>query len=136
MKDVEQYTVRLRVRDYECDYQGIVNNAVYLNYLEHARHVYLKNRSIRVIDLAQQGINLVVVRIEIDYKQALRSGDTFGIGVELERLSRVRFVFNQQIYRLPSEQLAVRARTITTAVNPRGRPFAPKVIEKLFSEQL
>jgi acyl-CoA thioester hydrolase len=135
MKDGEQYTVRLRVRDYECDYQGIVNNAVYLNYLEHARHVYLNNRNIHVIDLAQQGINLVVVRIEIDYKQSLRSGDTFGIGVNLERLSRVRFVFMQQIYRLPSEQLVVQARIITTAVNPRGRPFVPKVIEHLFSEQ-
>ncbi|MBU2223338.1 MAG: acyl-CoA thioesterase, partial [Gammaproteobacteria bacterium] len=30
------FSVDFKVRDYECDMQGIVNNAVYFNYLEHA----------------------------------------------------------------------------------------------------
>ena len=40
------YTVKMSVRDYECDLQGIVNNAVYQNYLEHARHLYLQSKGI------------------------------------------------------------------------------------------
>ena len=39
-KDV--FKVDFTVRDYECDLQGIVNNAVYQNYLEHARHFIFK----------------------------------------------------------------------------------------------
>ena len=39
--DAATLEVDLEVRNYECDLQGIVNNAVFLNYLEHARHQYL-----------------------------------------------------------------------------------------------
>ena len=64
MKDF-QSEVELEVRDYECDMSGIVNNAVYLNYLEHARHKFLKSKEIQYADWAQNGIHLVVIRIEL-----------------------------------------------------------------------
>ena len=35
------YELAFSVRDYECDLQGIVNNAVYQNYYEHPRHQLL-----------------------------------------------------------------------------------------------
>ena len=65
------------VRDYECDMQGIVNNAVYLNYLEHTRHRFLLQAGCDFASLHPQGIDPVVKRMEIDYKQSLRSGDKF-----------------------------------------------------------
>ena len=34
MKALEPYRLKFKVRDYECDMQGIVNNSVYQNYLE------------------------------------------------------------------------------------------------------
>jgi acyl-CoA thioesterase FadM len=39
-----QFRLDFEVRDYECDLQGIVNNAVYQNYLEHTRHEFLKQK--------------------------------------------------------------------------------------------
>ena len=60
-----QFKLELAVRDYECDFQGIVNNAVYQNYLEHARHLFIKQCGIDFITLSKQGINLVVVRVEM-----------------------------------------------------------------------
>ena len=66
-----------KVRDYECDIQGIVNNSVYQNYLEHARHEFLLSRNVSFAELAQQGTHLVVVRAELDYKAPLKSGDCF-----------------------------------------------------------
>jgi len=41
-----QFKQNFQVRDYECDLQGIVNNAVYLHYLEHTRHEFLKQSGI------------------------------------------------------------------------------------------
>ena len=66
---MENYPFKLtfEVRDYECDLSGIVNNAVYQHYLEHARHKYLRTRRLDFAALEEQGITLVVVRIEMDF---------------------------------------------------------------------
>ncbi len=139
------FSLPLSVRDYECDFQGIVNNAVYLNYLEHTRHKYARSVGLDVVDLAKKDINIVVVRTEIDYKGSLRSGDAFVVGVNVQRLSRVRFVFEQEIYRLGrnpeedakdtgsiKEKLILQARVIATAVNKNGRPIMPPEVDALF----
>jgi len=112
----------MAVRDYECDLQGVVNNAVYQNYLEHARHEYLKSIGINFAALAAQKINLVVVRVEIDFKASLTSGDRFVVEVRPEKLSPVRIGFRQTICRLPDRKVAIQAQVIGTALNERGRP--------------
>ena len=114
------------VRDYECDLQGIVNNAVYQNYLEHARHQFLKSAGLDFAELSTQGVNLVVVRIELDYLFPLRSGDRFRVGVETEPVSRLRFAINQNIQRLPDEKPILRGRIIASGIDNRGRPHLPK----------
>ena len=131
MKD-NIFTIEMAVRDYECDIQGIVNNAVYQNYLEHARHEYLKSIGIDFADYTKQGINLVVVRAEIDYKQPLQSGDVFKVGVRMERESRIKFAFIQEIHRLSDNQKAIQAKIIGTAIGDNGRPTLPEALEKYF----
>jgi acyl-CoA thioester hydrolase len=103
-----------------------VNNAVYQNYLEHARHEYLKSTGIDFAALAAEGINLVVTRVEIDYKTSLVSGDRFVVEVRPERISPVRIGFRQDIYRLPDRKTAIRALVTGTALNAKGRPQMPK----------
>jgi acyl-CoA thioester hydrolase len=112
--------LKLAVRDYECDLQGIVNNAVYLHYLEHARHEYLKSRGVDFADCHARGIDLVVARIRIDYKRALASGDEFVVQSRLERQKQVKFVFYQDIYSLPEHQLVIRAR-VTAVCRINGK---------------
>ena len=68
------FEIQLKVRDYECDIQGIVNNAVYQSYLEHARHEYLQSKSISFKQLTEAGKILMVSRIEMDFKRPLTSG--------------------------------------------------------------
>ncbi len=121
-----QFTLEFDVRDYECDMEGIVNNAVYQNYLEHTRHVFLKQQHIDFAEMTRKGIHLVVVRVEIDYKYPLHAGDRFVVGLNMERASRVRFGFRQDMYRLPDEQPIINAYVLGTALNERGRPFLPE----------
>lgn len=126
------YQVEMSVRDYECDIQGIVNNAVYQNYLEHARHEYLKHMGINFTELALQGVNLVVVRIELDYKLPLRSGDEFYVTVNMERESRIKFAFKQSIHRKSDDKLMLNGKIIGTSVGENGRPNIPKILESIF----
>ncbi|PKP33684.1 MAG: 4-hydroxybenzoyl-CoA thioesterase [Bacteroidetes bacterium HGW-Bacteroidetes-17] len=131
---MEEFTFKheMDVRDYECDMQGIVNNSVYQNYLEHTRHQYLKAINLDFADLTARGINLVVKRIEIDYQSSLKSGDKFVVDVKMERISPLRFGFRQNIYRLPDQKLIVSALVIGTSINEKGRPFLPDELVKVF----
>jgi len=123
-----EHELTLRVRDYECDLQGVVNNAVYMNYLEHARHEFLKSRGINFAELTRQGIHLVVVRAELDYKQSLTPGDRFLIRTCFEQDGRLKFIFIQDIIRLDDQALMLSARITATALNEKGRPFVPEDI--------
>ncbi len=123
-----QFTLGFQVRDYECDMQGHVNNSVYLNYLEHCRHEFIKTLGLDFSELVQRGISLVVIRSEVDYKYSLQSGDKFEVGVILERVSPLRYRFVQDIYLLPERTLVLKARVVGTGVSATGRPQLPKEI--------
>lgn len=119
---VPKHQIELTVRDYECDLQGIVNNAVYLNYLEHARHTYLLERNIDFAKLHTEGIDLVVHRIEIDYKQSLTSGDRFQVTSSMRKEGPLRVIFDQEIARLPDMKPVVKAKVTGVGVR-NGRPM-------------
>lgn len=128
------FRIELKVRDYECDLQGIVNNGVYFNYLEHARHEFLAANNIDFAQLAADKINLVVIRSEIDFKSSLVPGDEFYVEIEPERISKTRFGFRQKIVRLKDEKVAIDALIIGTSLNERGRPFLPDYINSVFQQ--
>lgn len=127
------FTLDFKVRDYECDMQGVVNNSVYQNYLEHARHEFLLANGVDFAELARQKINLVVLRAELDYKASLVSGDEFYVDVVIVQSSRVRFDFLQNIYRKKDNKLVLAAKITGTSLSERGRPFVPDALANLMS---
>ncbi|MCF2862087.1 acyl-CoA thioesterase [Pseudoalteromonas sp. Cnat2-41] len=127
------FRIDMKVRDYECDIQGIVNNSVYFNYLEHARHEFLLAQGVDFAALARDKINLVVLRSELDYKASLTPGDHFYVTVEVVRESRLKFAFVQNVYRSADDKVALQAKVIGTAVNAKGRPFVAKELETLIA---
>jgi len=125
------FGLEFTVRDYECDLQGVVNNANYQHYLEHARHEYLISKGVSFAEMHDEGIDLIVTRVEIDYKSPLRSRDKFIVKLTAGREGNVRFVFFQEIYRLPDAKLVVKAK-VTGVATREGRPISPQpVLEKL-----
>jgi acyl-CoA thioester hydrolase len=126
-ESVAPYELAFSVRDYECDLQGIVNNAVYQNYYEHARHQYLLGKNIDFAGLHNEGIDLIVSRVEIDYKFSLRSGDLFRVTVKTYREGHLRLIFDQEIYKLPENKLVSHAKVIGVGLN-HGRPMKLETI--------
>tara|TARA_R110001606_G_scaffold198085_1_gene345634 strand:- start:1764 stop:2180 length:417 start_codon:yes stop_codon:yes gene_type:complete len=111
------------VRDYECDLQGIVNNAAYQNYLEHARHQFIKSRGLDFSEITKQGIHLVLIKAELEYKRSLQSGDHFYVQTRVERTSKLKLTFHQRLYRTPDEQLMLNAIMTVTSTTKEGRPI-------------
>jgi acyl-CoA thioester hydrolase len=125
------FTLEFIVRDYECDLQGVVNNANYQHFLEHARHEFLISKGIDFVQLHEEGIDLIVTKVEIDYKYPLRSRDKFIVGVNIAREGNARLLFLQDIYRLSDNKLIVNAR-VTGVATKKGRPVSPgSLVEKL-----
>ncbi|HEX2968049.1 MAG TPA: acyl-CoA thioesterase [Bacteroidales bacterium] len=119
-----RHEVEFLVRDYECDLQGVVNNANYQHYLEHARHEFLLSKGISFAALHDEGLDLIVTRVEIDYRYPLRSRDRFVIRTGIKREGNVRLSFYQDIFRLPDEKHIVKAK-VTGAATRNGRPVPP-----------
>jgi acyl-CoA thioester hydrolase len=125
------HELEFEVRDYELDLQGIVNNAVYQNYLEHARHLFLRSIGLDFADLHARGIDAIVVRAELDYRGSLRSGDRFTVWSRAEARGRLRYVFTQEIRRMPDGMPCVEARVVAaTLVGGKPAP-CPEIAEAL-----
>lgn len=105
----------MKVRDYECDLQGIVNNANYQHYTEHARHEMLLGLGASFAELHNKGIDAVVARITLSYKTPLHSQNEFVVRSKVEK-EGIKYVFHQDIVRLPDEKLACRAKVDIVAV--------------------
>ena len=132
MLEQHDFSIEMSVRDYECDIQGVVNNSVYQNYLEHARHEYLKSIGIDFKSYTDKKINLVVVRVELDYRYSLSSGDSFIVTVDLKKESRIKFAFFQNIYLVPDKRPVIIGKVIGVAINSNGRPHIPEEFKSIF----
>jgi acyl-CoA thioester hydrolase len=127
----QPYNLKFVVRDYECDLQGVVNNANYQHYLEHARHQFLISKGVSFVQLHDEGIDLIVTKVEIEYKSPLRSNNEFIVTVVIQREGNARIMFIQEIYRLPDLKLVVKAK-VTGVATKKGRPVNPgDLINKL-----
>jgi acyl-CoA thioester hydrolase len=102
------FETRMEVRDYECDIEGIVNNANYLHYMEHTRHLFLQQCGLSFADMHARGIDAVVARMNIQYKVPLRCDDVFSSRLWIEKQG-VRYLFHQDIFRVADEKLSCRA---------------------------
>ena len=102
------FSTEIEVRDYELDCEGVVNNANYLHYLEHTRHLFCQWAGFSFKQMQEQGIAPMLNRIEVDYKVPLRSGDVMVSKLWVE-MQGVRFVFHQDIFNKATGTQAIKA---------------------------
>ena len=126
------YELEFKVRDYECDLQGIVNNSVYQNYLEHTRHEFLLENDVSFDLLHQQGVDAVVARIEMSYKTPLKSGDEFISKLYVAK-EGVKYVFHQTIFRKSDNKVCLKAKVDTVVVINGKLSASHPQLEKLIT---
>ena len=126
------YELEFKVRDYECDLQGIVNNSVYQNYLEHTRHEFLLDNDVSFDLLHQQGADAVVARIEMAYKTPLKSGDEFISKLYVTK-EGIKYVFHQTIFRKSDNKVCLKAKVDTVVVINGKLAASHPQLEKLIT---
>ena len=101
------FETKMQVRDYECDIEGIVNNANYLHYCEHTRHLFLKECGLSFAEMHQKGVDAVVHRMTLQYKSPLRPDDEFVSRLALTK-DGFKYVFHHDLYRASDNVLCFR----------------------------
>lgn len=120
------YELEMKVRDYECDLQGIVNNANYQHYLEHTRHEFLLSIGVSFAGLHEQGVDPVVARINMAFKTPLKSGDEFISKLYMKK-EGIKYVFYQDIFRKSDDKVVIKA-TVETVCLVNGRLSDSKLL--------
>ena len=128
------FELKMKVRDYECDLQGIVNNANYQHYIEHTRHEFLSSAGVSFAQLHQQGIDPVVARLNVDFHTHINSGPHFIPRLAL-RKEGIKYVFVQDIYRLPDLKPVIKS-TVETVCVVNGRLSDSALFNEIFAPYL
>lgn len=109
MKPIEYiFSTNIEVRDYECDIQGIVNNANYLHYAEHTRHCFLHHVGWSFAKMHADGEDPVVARMTLQYKAPLHPDDV-AVSRMAIRKEGVKYIFIHDIYRQADDRLCFHA---------------------------
>lgn len=103
------FETRMSVRDYECDIEGIVNNANYLHYTEHTRHLFLKHCGLSFASMHRKGVDAVVARMSLRFKIPLTCDDEFISRVSVEK-EGIKYVFFHQIIRASDNKLSFQSK--------------------------
>lgn len=127
------FEMPIKVRDYEVDAEGIINNANYLHYLEHTRHEFCEQAGLSFRAMREQGLTPVVSRVEIRYIHSLGLGDSMVSKLALSRRGPV-FVFRQDIF-TPEGTPVVRA-TVDIACYENGRLSRGHALAEAFAKYL
>ena len=129
---MKEYIFKLtdKVRDYECDLQGVVNNSNY-------RHEFLESLGENFGAMHEKGIDAFVARVDIQFKNSLRSGDRYTSCLNVYKKG-VKLVFEQDIYRESDGALATKGVVESVVVEngklTRGEYF-DEMLKRIESKQ-
>ena len=128
------YETRIEVRDYECDIEGIVNNANYIHYCEHTRHLFLQHCGLSFAEMHQKGVDAVVARMNLQYKVPLCPDDIVLSRLWIEKAG-IKYVFHQDLFRASDEVLCFRG-DVTLVCLVNGRLSGSDEYDKAFAPYL
>lgn len=128
------FETTIKVRDYETDSQGIVNNANYLHYLELTRHEFCEEAGTSFRAMQARGLDPVVRKIEIEYLSSLTLGDVMVSRLAFSRRG-ARFIFDQDIFNAATGEPVVRA-VVTVVCLESGHLSRGDMLAEAFAEYL
>ena len=110
----------IRVRNYQVDSQGIVHNAIYLEYCETGRVEYVRNLGIKLLPTGtfDHGVMINVKRNEINYEAPAYVDDLIDVYTRISYIKNSSFCFEHIITNSETGQLLVTQKSVQVYLNP------------------
>jgi len=119
---MNEHLLDIRVRYAECDPMGVVHHTVYPVWFEMGRTELLRATGASYREFEEQGLFLVVVRLEVRYRQPARYDDELQLHSRLDSVGRVKIEHSYELKR--DETLLVTASTTLACVGRDGQAVA------------
>jgi thioesterase III len=114
------------VRSYELDVYNHVNNAVYIQWLEHGRSRLLQDKGLDYTAIVGKwGVRFLTVRTEINYRRALHLGDQVEIRTWVEKVGTTSVTLAHEVALLPGGEVAADAKVVIVYTHAESGLPAP-----------
>lgn len=117
---MNEHVLDIRPRYSECDPMGVVHHTVYPIWFEMGRTELLRATGTSYRDLEEQGILIVVVRLDVRYKQAAQYDEVLCLHTRLESIGRVKIEHSYELMR--GHDLLVTGKTTLACLDRSGQP--------------
>lgn len=131
---VFRHKIQIRVRTFEVDAQGIVNNIYYFKYFEIGRVEYRRNLGYKMLKngIFNDGLKVVVVHNEIDYKSFAFLDDLLNVYTRISWIKNSSFCMEQVITEHETDRLICSGKGILVNVSMKGK--SRKLDQKFVNE--
>lgn len=130
-----RHKIIVTVRFHEVDMLGVCNNAVYINFFEHARLMYLKDNGLLPKDgIFSDGKLFFMVRNEINYKQHSYFDEELEVYTRISFIKRSSYGFEHLILKAKDKSEVVDGSGVVVHVHPETRKSFP--LDKDFIEKV
>ncbi len=131
--DGSWWSLRRRVLPQHTDHAGVMWHGAYLAWLEEARVEALDQAGLAYSDLSARGLELPVVALNIDFRQALLHGDRVEVVSQVLPRQGVKLPW-RSLFLLPGGGVAAEARVELVLVDLSAGPAQRRLVRRLPSD--